>query len=47
VRDESSLDGMEAAARGIAKPVAVERIVEHVLAAVFGADSEQGSAVDS
>jgi UDP-N-acetylglucosamine--N-acetylmuramyl-(pentapeptide) pyrophosphoryl-undecaprenol N-acetylglucosamine transferase len=47
LRDESSLDGMEAAARGIAKPVAVERIVEHVLAAVFGADSEQGSAVDS
>jgi UDP-N-acetylglucosamine--N-acetylmuramyl-(pentapeptide) pyrophosphoryl-undecaprenol N-acetylglucosamine transferase len=36
--DPAQLDAMEDAARGIAKPVAVERIVEHVFEAAFGAD---------
>lgn len=34
--DEARLDGMERAAKSMAQPVAVERIVEHVFEAAFG-----------
>jgi len=40
--DDGRLDAMENAARELARPVAVERIVEHVFNAAFGEDVKQG-----
>lgn len=40
--DREGLDTMEIAAREMAQPVAVERIVEHVFNAAFGEETKQG-----